>query len=116
MNNLRNIHIGMDEDVAKRLLDEEAEAERKRKKELEEQRRRDEEYVRSLLMQEHKSVPNKDIKGHGAQKSRIKSKNMKQNSISIEYDMGRRKDVEQLMQVSNAIVKVIYHDKLQVSH
>merc|ERR1712232_1040699 len=90
MANLRNIQIGMDEDVAKKMLNEEAEAEERRKKELEEQRKRDEEFIKNMLLQEKA----KGGGGGGGHK--------KQSSMAYNNGMRASQSTEQMMEVSNA--------------
>merc|ERR1712113_1194640 len=109
MNHLRDIQIGMDEDVAKRVKEEEEAAERRRRAELEEQARKDEEYVRSLLLQEQKKPSSKPkSKKHSKNHSRVNSQYKQLSNVGIivddnNNDLHRNEsDVEQMMQIANA--------------
>ena len=112
MNHLREVQIGMDEDVAKRVELEEKAAEEKRRKELEEQARKDEEYVRSLLLHEQRK-PAAKIKKNARSHSRINSsyRDVDINNINNNNNNNNNKhkpqqraesDVEQMMQIANA--------------
>eukprot|EP01084_Bolivina_argentea_P313457 542835_1 len=110
MNQLRTIQVGMDEDVAKRILDQEAAAEQRRRKQLEEQRRKDEEYVKSLLMAEQKPKPMKKSKSQQSESEEVSQRSSSQSVAvhkqkvqnSQNHHQKVQTDVEEMMKFANA--------------
>eukprot|EP01084_Bolivina_argentea_P155387 270780_1 len=101
MKRLRKVQIGMDKDVASKIADEEKMREIQRQKQLEDQAKKDEEFVRQMLLQEQKQ--NKKKKKSKIQKEFKDKQLAKQYSFDKNHDQQHQnQNIDQLMQISNA--------------